>query len=110
MDICLGFYDQFEEIKLSQEWLRTHWPGVDMVNHLVRMSEGLLVFAATVSRFVADEPHAEDALHLFSEDGRQATASSDEEQQPDPAKTPFFDKTYSQILERAAGNAEPRSY
>ncbi|KAK4900753.1 hypothetical protein LTR49_027387 [Elasticomyces elasticus] len=55
----------FEDVKLAQEWLPVYWPTIDSVNQLVRISEGLFIFAATVCLFVADEPHTEDALELF---------------------------------------------
>jgi len=92
-DIRLFLYNQFEEIKRAQEWVPDCWPGVDIVNQLVRMSEGLFIFAATVCRFVKDEEDAEDALVLFTKD---------EGAQLESSKTPFLDRIYNQILQRAA--------
>ncbi|KAI7152215.1 WD40 repeat-like protein [Hortaea werneckii] len=107
-DICLFFYNEFKPIKQVRRPLLDHWPGVDIVNHLVRMSEGLFIFAATVCRFVAGQRDAEEALELLSKHGSRAMTSSFQEQQPDPTKTLFLDKIYNQILERAAGEAGHR--
>lgn len=75
-DICLFFYSQLEDIKLAQDWLDDPClSNVGLMNRLLQISEGLSMFAATVRRFVADEPQAEDALKSFADHDSATTLS-----------------------------------
>ncbi|KAG9570996.1 phospholipase, patatin family protein, partial [Aureobasidium melanogenum] len=101
-DICLFFYSQFEDIKLAQDWLDDPcWPDIDLVNRLVYMSEGLFIFAATVCRFVASEPQAEDALKALTDYSSATSLTLPEEEQSEHGNTLHLDQMYTQILQRS---------
>jgi hypothetical protein len=105
-DICLFFYDVFEDIKEIQG-LSDNWPSVDVVNPLVHLSAGLFIFAATVCRFMQEYDHsAEDSLKLFlPSDYCNDAAACDDLDEAKGETTFFLDLMYDQILKRSRPSA-----
>lgn len=88
-DICLYLYNEFNQIKRRKR-IRSDWPDVDTINHLVRLSSGLFIFAATIHRYVSQDKDksainslqlflsaASDESDLFSQDGNNTTLHLD---------------------------------
>lgn len=104
-DICLYIYHSFNDIKRRRA-IRRNWPEIDTVNHLVHLSSGLFVFAATISRSVMQDKNrsAVDSLKSFL-----AAASVTERSlyENEHRMTLPLDAMYSEILSCAAHGDDP---
>lgn len=98
-DICLYLYSEFNKIK-ERKRIRSDWPNIDTINHLVRLCSGLFIFAATIHRYVSQDktrsaikslqlflPAANDQSDHYSKDGKDTTS--------------HLDKMYGEIVNRS---------
>lgn len=100
-DICLFLYDFFEDIKQSQIWLGENWPSIDVVNHLVCLSGGLFIFAATVCRFLAESGDAGRALEMLVGGSGHSNTGFRRETFSKGSTTNYLDRMYLAILKRS---------
>ncbi|KAF2148087.1 hypothetical protein K461DRAFT_206629, partial [Myriangium duriaei CBS 260.36] len=92
-DICSYLGSRLSEIGRAQK--EVGWPSPRVVDHLVKLSRGLFIYAATICRWIEDDPlHSpRESLEIFL-NGKEDF---------NPAET--LDQLYTQILERTARNA-----
>ncbi|KAF5316079.1 hypothetical protein D9619_006140 [Psilocybe cf. subviscida] len=94
-DIRQFIEDSFLDILDSHPWrrhIKSPWPNPNSVDHLVRMSSGHFIYAATAMKFIAaSDEHPERALHVV------------EGLQPSRTEQPFaqLDALYLHILSSA---------
>jgi hypothetical protein len=65
-DLRLFFNDRINEIKKHQFFSNAGWPGINEINRLVELSDGLFVFAAALCSFLAENEAEGCLLHVLS--------------------------------------------
>ncbi|CAK3818270.1 F-box and wd40 domain [Lecanosticta acicola] len=102
-DLRLFFHDQFNRVKRRQDWIAKDWPDNTATEELVRLAEGLFIFAATICRFIAGSRSAQKSLDQFICSIRPSSA---EKISPAPARLVGpsmlpLDMLYTNILIRS---------
>lgn len=99
-DIRNFLLHEFKYIVEASEYLPTDWPGEEKVEELVRLADGLFIFASTACRFIANEQWSPQVLleaviapltSLSVEQGHGV---------PFAQSTRELDRMYTRILER----------
>jgi WD40 repeat protein len=109
-DISTYLKIQFSEIRERLEDIAPDWPGEDRLTVLVKRSEGLFIYAATVCRYIRgnDQWEPEDLITVFLPNDPDSDDKAESGSLRIPQKSPFshLDTMYTQILERSLKDIE----
>lgn len=100
-DIRSFIVHEFEQIVKGSDNLPTGWPGEEKIAELVRLADGLFIFASTTCRFIAEEQHWS-PQELLEAVFAPLTSFSVERDHgiPSGQSTRELDKMYTLVLER----------
>ncbi|GAB7362343.1 hypothetical protein MBLNU230_g2669t1 [Neophaeotheca triangularis] len=94
-DIQIFYQSKFADVRQSNPRLPSDWPSKDTVNSLVKLTEPLFIFAATVVRYIS-ERYPRQRLELMMKEGSSTTITG-------------IESTYRPILDQSLGLDKDRT-